>query len=142
MDQRISMITLAVDDVAQTRRFFADGLGWTPIDEPGGGIVFFQIGGSILAIYGREALERDLGRPVSTQSSGAITLAWNGRTQAEVDAAYEKALAAGAKPVTAPASVFWGGYSGYVEIPGGHLLELAYNPFWPISDDGSVTLPQ
>ncbi|GGB50427.1 glyoxalase [Roseibium aquae] len=142
MDQRISMITLAVDDVSRTRRFFSEGLGWTPIDEPGGSIVFFQIGGSILAIYGREALQHDLGRPVSNETSGAVTLAWNGRSEAEVDAAYAKALSAGAETVTAPTAVFWGGYSGTVEIPGGHLLEIAYNPFWPIAGDGSVTIPQ
>ncbi|WP_417669345.1 VOC family protein [Roseibium sp.] len=141
MEQRITMTTLAVSDLAQTRRFFEDGLGWTPA--PGGTdqVAFYQLPGAILGLYDRESLEKDLGRSLPKETLGGMTLAWNGRSEAEVDAAYEQAVAAGAKPLTRPEKVFWGGYSGYVEIPGGHLLELAYNPFWQLKADGTVELP-
>lgn len=142
MEQRFTMVTLAVDDVAATRRFFENGLGWRGTETPTGDIAFYQAGGSVLAVYDRRALERDLDRPVPPDATGAVTLAWNGRSRDEVDAAYAKAIAAGAEAVKTPEEVFWGGYSGYVIIPGGHLFEIAYNPFWPLAEDGTVILPK
>jgi catechol 2,3-dioxygenase-like lactoylglutathione lyase family enzyme len=141
MDQRISLTTLVVDDVAAARRFFEDGLGWQVGAAPSPEVVFFQVIGGILAIYARAALTGEIGREVTDAPFGAMTIAWNGRSEAEVDTTYRQALDAGAKPVKAPEKAFWGGYSSYVEVPGGHLLEIAYNPFWPVAADGSVTLP-
>ncbi|MBD8893962.1 VOC family protein [Roseibium litorale] len=141
MEQRISLITLAVDDLEATRRFFEDGLGWT--QAPGGNehIAFYQLTGSALALYSRAHLAKDLGRDLPAETLGGMTIAWNARSEEEVDTAYAEALTAGAEVVVRPEKVFWGGYSGYVSIPGGHLLEIAYNPFWPLSADGSITLP-
>lgn len=141
MEQRISLVTLAVHDVADARRFFEDGLGWQVHSAPGPDIVFLQTGGSVLALYSRDSLAEELGRPVTDTPTGAMTIAWNGRSESEVDEAYETAIAAGATPVKAPEKAFWGGYSSYVEIPGGHLMEIAYNPFWPVAPDGTITLP-
>ena len=70
-----------------------------------------------------------------------MTLAQNFPTEAEVDAAFELALGAGATPLKAPRKVFWGGYSGYYADPDGHVWEVAMNPFWPLAGDGSLTLP-
>ncbi|MBN9671167.1 VOC family protein [Roseibium aggregatum] len=141
MEQRISAITLIVPDVAEARRFFEEGLGWQVNASPSPEVVFFQIQGTVFALYQREALANEIGRAVTDQPSGAVTLAWNGRSEQAVDEAFEQAVAAGALPVRHPDKAFWGGYSSYVEVPGGHLLEIAYNPFWPIRADGAVELP-
>lgn len=141
MDQRISVTTLVVDDVAATRRFFEEGLGWQVNSSPGPEVVFFQVTGGVFALYDRAALAEEIGRPVTDAPAGAITLAWNGRSEDEVDKSFLVALAAGARPVKEPQKAFWGGYSSYVEIPGGHLLEIAYNPLWSMDPEGSVLLP-
>ena len=140
MEQRLSMVTLAVPDLAAARAFFETGLGWTAGEAPSDKIVFFQTGGSIFALYERSALEDELGRSVPAETLGGVALAWNGRSKEEVDEVFERALKAGAKPVKHPVKAFWGGYSSYIELPGGHLMEIAYNPFWPIAEDGSVRL--
>lgn len=101
MEQRLSLITLAVDDLAETRRFFEDGLGWTASSESQEGIAFYQLPGLALALYPRASLEKDIGRPVP-EGLGAVSLAWNGRNEAEVDAAYARALSAGAEAVVPP----------------------------------------
>lgn len=141
MEQRISMTTLAVPDVAQARRFFEEGLGWKVNAAPSPDVVFFQVIGGVFALYNREALEKEIGRDVTKDTTGAITLAWNARSEQEVDAIFQKAVSAGADPVKHPEKAFWGGYSSYVGVPGGHLLEIAHNPFWKIEADGAVTLP-
>jgi len=135
MDQRISMITLVVPDVVSARNFFETGLGWTVNAAPSPVVVFFQVPGGVFALYDRSALEEEIGQPVSPAPFGATTLAWNARTRADVDDTYAKAISAGARSVKQPAEAFWGGYSSYVEVPGGHLLEIAHNPFWTIEAD-------
>ena len=141
MDQRISMVTLAVPDVSVARHFFEKGLGWQVNAAPSPDVVFFQIIGTVFALYNQEALEKEIERPVTRETTGSITLAWNARSEAEVDAMFTKAISAGGKQVKAPEKAFWGGYSSYVEVPGGHLLEIAFNPFWTVEDDGAISLP-
>ena len=141
MQQRLSMITLGVDDLAEARRFFEAGLGWKPAPFDSAEIAFYQTGSMVLGLYGREALAEDAGIDARGSGFSGVTIGWNGRSTAEVDAAYARALAAGAESIKPPQKVFWGGYSGYVRIPGGHLLELAYNPFWPLDASGAVMLP-
>ena len=94
-----------------------------------------------LGLFGRDALAADQGRPDAVLGTGAVTLAQNFDTEADVDAAYAAALKAGATALKAPEKVFWGGYSGYFADPDGHVWELAMNPFWPLNEDGSLTLP-
>jgi uncharacterized protein len=139
--QRVTLITLGVADLALSRTFYA-ALGWR--EAPGGteGIAFYQLHGAALALFGREALAADQGRPATALGTGAVTLAQNFETKAEVDAAFAAALAAGATPLKRPEAVFWGGYSGYWADPDGHVWELAMNPFWPLAPDGSLTLPE
>ncbi len=141
MDQRITLVTLGVDDLAEARQFFESGLGWRPADIAAEEVVFYQTGSSVLGLFGRKALADDAG--ISSEGAGfsGFSIAWNGESEEAVDAAFAKAVRAGAEAVKKPEKVFWGGYSGYVRIPGGHLLELAYNPFWPLGEDGSVKLP-
>src|SRR5690606_14518064 len=104
-------------------------------------VAFFQINGLALALFGREALASDQGRPGAALGSGAVTLAQNFATEAEVDAAYAEALSAGGPALKAPQRVCWGGYSGYWADADGHAWEVAMNPFWPLNADGSLTLP-
>ncbi len=138
--QRVTLITLGVADLAAARAFYAR-LGWQEHPESQDGVAFFQMHGAVLGLFGRDALAADQGRPGATLGTGAMTLAQNFATEAEVDAAFATALAAGGTALKKPEKVFWGGYSGYWADPDGHVWELAMNPFWPLAADGSLTLP-
>jgi len=138
--QRVTVITLGVADLGRARAFYA-ALGWTPA-EATATIVFYQLNGMVLGLFGAGDLAADQGRPDALLGTGAMTLAQNFEAEAEVDAAYERALAAGATALKRPEKVFWGGYSGYFADPDGHVWELAMNPFWPLAPDGGLTLPE
>lgn len=137
--QRVTLITLGVTDLERSRKFYSD-LGWKATREQDE-VSFYQINGMALGLFGLAPLAEDQGRPDTVLGFGAMTLAQNYVTEAEVDAAYAGALAVGATALKAPEKVFWGGYSGYYADPDGHVWELAMNPFWPLNDDGSLTLP-
>ncbi|MDV7270686.1 VOC family protein [Thioclava sp. A2] len=136
--QRITLVTLGVTDLGRARAFYA-ALGWQPAEAPEG-VVFYQMNGMVLGLFGKTDLAKDQGRPGADLGTGAMTLAQNFDTEADVDAAYASALAAGATPLKAPEKVFWGGYSGYYADPDGHVWELAMNPFWPLDANGGLTL--
>ena len=138
--QRVTLITLGVTDLARARAFYA-ALGWREHPESQDSVAFFQLHGSVLGLFDVRALAEDQGRPDAALGTGAMTLAQNFSTEQEVDAAYESALGCGATPLKAPEAVFWGGYSGYWADPDGHVWEVAMNPYWPLDDDGSLTLP-
>jgi catechol 2,3-dioxygenase-like lactoylglutathione lyase family enzyme len=137
MDQRISLITLGVADTARARAFY-EAMGWRG-ESPDGDVVFFQAGGMIVGLWGRDDLARD-----STVEDGGgwggVTLAYNVNSPAEVDAVLAEAAAAGATIGRPGAATFWGGYSGVFVDPDGHPWEVAHNPAWPIGADGSVRL--
>lgn len=137
--QRVTLITLGVDDLDRAKTFYA-ALGWVPAEEQDG-VAFYQINGLVLGLFGRAELAKDQGRAGAVLGTGAITLAQNFNDQAAVDTAYAEAIAAGATALKAPENVFWGGYSGYFADPDGHVWEVAHNPFWPLNEDGSLTLP-
>jgi hypothetical protein len=126
----IALITLAVSDLAASLSFYRDGLGFpTHHHEPGDDMIMFALEGTFLGLYPREKLADDAG--IDAQGGGfpGFTLSHNAPSPAEVDAVYQLALGAGARPVRAPREVFWGGYSGYFADPDGYLWEVAYNPF-------------
>lgn len=137
--QRVTLITLGVADLVAAKAFYGR-LGW---QEHGAqeGVAFYQMNGLALALFGLRDLAADQGRPEAVLGTGAVTLAQNFVTEAEVDAAFAAALAAGARALKAPEKVFWGGYSGYWADPDGHVWEVAMNPFWPLEADGSLRLP-
>ena len=139
--QRVTLITLGVADLVASRAFYAR-LGWREHRESQPGVAFFQINGLALALFGREDLAADQGRAGFVPGTGAVTLAQNFASEAEVDEAFDAALEAGATALKAPEKVFWGGYSGYWADPDGHVWEVAMNPFWPLNADGSLTLPE
>lgn len=138
--QRVTLITLGVADMARSRAFYA-ALGWQMHPQSQDAVTFYQANGFVFGLFGLADLAKDQGRPDAPLGTGAATLAQNFETEAEVDAAYARALAAGASALKAPEKVFWGGYSGYFADPDGHVWELAMNPFWPLAADGSLTLP-
>lgn len=138
--QRVTLITLGVENLDKARSFYAR-LGWVEHRESQPTVAFFQMHGAVLGLFGRDALAADQGRAGAALGTGAMTLAQNFATEAEVDTAYAAALAAGGTGLKAPEKVFWGGYSGYWADPDGHVWELAMNPFWPLAPDGSLTLP-
>ncbi|HEX6701362.1 MAG TPA: VOC family protein [Gaiellaceae bacterium] len=138
MEQRLSLVTLGVSDVQAARRFY-EKLGWKTRAAPDDDIVFFQVGGIVVALWGRDKLAEDSGVE-DNGGWGGITLAYNTRSQAEVDTVVEEARAAGARIAKEPARAFWGGYTGGFVDPDGHAWEVAHNPHWQIGEDGSVTL--
>ena len=139
--QRVSLITLGVSDLRRSREFYGN-LGWTEAPRGGETIVFYQLKGLVLGLFGRDALAEDQGRSAVELGTGAMTLALNMPNTKGVDHAFESALKAGAKVIKKPEEVFWGGYSGYYGDPDGHVWEVAYNPYWPLEEDGSLTLPE
>ena len=141
MDQRLSLITLGVADLVRARAFYEGGLGWRLADVPGEGIAFYQLGGIALALYPWDALAEDAQQTPTRGGFAGVTLAYNGRSKAEVDQVLARAVAAGAKLVKPAQQVFWGGYSGYFADPDGHLWEVAFNPFFPLAADGALVLP-
>jgi uncharacterized protein len=138
MDQRVSLITLGVSDLARARGFY-EGMGWTSAAAPADDVVFFQAGGMVVALWSRERLAED-SVVRDTGGWGGITPAYNTRSPAEVDAVLDEARAAGGTVLREGAPTFWGGYSGVFADPDGHPWEVAHNPHWTIRDDGSVQL--
>jgi uncharacterized protein len=139
MEQRVSLITLGVADLARARAFY-EAMGWQSGAAPADDVVFFQTGGSILALWDRANLAEDSG-VADGGGWGGVTLAYNARSPAEVDEVMERARATGATIPRDAGETFWGGYSGVFVDPDGHPWEVAHNPGWTIEDDGSVTLP-
>ena len=140
MEQRVSLITLGRHRSGRGRRQFYIALGWRPATSPADDVVFFQAGGMVLGLWDRAMLAQD--SAVARHGGwGGVTLAYNVRSPAEVDAVIEEARAAGAVIGREPAQTFWGGYSGLFIDPDGHPWEVAHNPGWTLLDDGSVSLP-
>jgi uncharacterized protein len=138
VEQRVSLVTLGVRDLARARAFY-EALGWRTNAKPGDDVVFFQSGGMIVALWGRAELAEDSGVEDSG-GWGGITLAHNVRSPAEVDAVIAEVEAAGGTIARPGAETFWGGYSGVFSDPDGHAWEVAHNPHWTLTDDGSVSL--
>jgi uncharacterized protein len=139
VEQRLSLVTLGVGDLARARAFYEE-MGWTTRADPGDDVVFFSTPGCILALWDRARLAEDtaIGDPGGW---GGITLAYNVRSPEEADQVLAEAEAAGGRILRAGAETFWGGYSGVFADPEGHPWEVAHNPHWTLNEDGSVTLP-
>ena len=139
MEQRLSLVTLGVADLERSRRFYEDGLGWRR-GNAHAEVVFFQLGGIVLALFARSALAADASLAAAGSGFGGIVLAHNARSKDEVDAVLAEAKAAGATILKPAQDAFWGGYCGYFADPDGHPWEVAWNPNWTILEDGSVRL--
>jgi catechol 2,3-dioxygenase-like lactoylglutathione lyase family enzyme len=141
MKPRINFVTLGVADVALSRTFY-EKLGLTASSAGDGNVAFFDANGVVLAVFGHNALAADAHVEVAPAPEfRGVALAWNAANEAEADAVYAHALSCGARPIKKPDKVVWGGYSGYFADPDGHLWEIAFNPFFPLSAEGRVQLP-
>ncbi len=140
MEPRVSLITLGVGDLARSKAFYTK-LGFTQSSQGGGEVVFMQAGAVALCLFPRESLACDAA--VSSEGSGfrGIAIAHNVREKNEVDVVIAEAVAAGASVVKAAHDASWGGRSGYFADPDGHLWEVAWNPFFPLSPDGALSIP-
>ena len=139
MEQRLSLITLGVADVAEAAGFY-ERLGWrVGNDFEAQGVAFFQAGGMVVALWSRGELAAD-STVVDPGGWGGVTLAHNVRSPEEVDAVLAEAEAARATIGRPGAETSWGGYSGVFVDPDGHPWEVAHNPRWTIADDGSVSI--
>ncbi|HET8561975.1 MAG TPA: VOC family protein [Marmoricola sp.] len=137
MEQRISFVTLAVQDLDATRRFYVEGLGWTPeLDVPGEVLMFRAGEHLVLSLWAESGFEAEVGPVRRGEGIVPVTLAHNVATRPEVDEVLDTARRAGAE-VVGPAERDWGGYTGYFADPDGFRWEVAYNP-GPI---GRVVLP-
>lgn len=140
MEQRISLITLGVADLARSSAFY-ERLGWKRSLKAAEGVTFYQTGGMALALWPREELSKDSGVEIGGEGPGRLALAYNTRSRDEVDEVLREAVAAGAKIVRPAHEVFWGGYTAYFTDPDGFLWELAWNPGFALAEDGSIRIP-
>jgi uncharacterized protein len=139
MDQRVSLITLGVEDLNRSRAFY-EQLGWRgqEVEET----VFFQTGGSAVVLWSREKLAADCGIPDDLNGGfGGVTLAHNVRSTTEVDEILALAKRAGARITRPAARTFYGGYAGVFLDLDGHAWEVAHNPGFELGEDGSLVLP-
>lgn len=140
LTQHLSLVTLGVADVAASRAFY-ERLGFKAAEFDSADVAFFDMNGTLLALFGRKALAEDANVPHEGSGFRGVTCAFNVESEAAVDRAFAFAEAQGARIVQPPRKVFWGGYSGYFADPDDHLWEIAYNPFWPLDEHGRPTLP-
>ncbi|KQW30907.1 glyoxalase [Rhizobium sp. Root274] len=140
LERRISLITLGVADVARSTDFY-QRLGWTKSSASNDDVTFIQLKGIVLGLFSREHLAKDARVENTPPGFSGVTLAYNVPSEIGVDAVVKFVVSCGATLVKAPEKVFWGGYSGYVADPDGHLWEIAHNPFFPLDEHGHVVLP-
>lgn len=141
MEPRISIVTLGVDDLDRASAFY-EAMGLQRHKRFTEGVAFFQMGGMILSLFPREELARDAAGEIGAPGGSAIALAYNTRSESEVDAVLEAAEKAGGRIVKPAQMAFWGGRSGYFADPDGHLWEVAHNPDFPIDQEGRISLPE
>ena len=134
MKPSITFLTLGVDDLEASLRFYRDGLGLKTdgiigTEFENGAVAFFQLSsGLTFALFPRTSLAKDAGLPPGPRSATEFSIGHNVRTPEEVDEVMEQARSAGAVIVKEAQKTFWGGYAGYFQDPDGHLWEIAWNP--------------
>ena len=139
MKPRITLITLGVDDLERSLRFYRDGLGLRSDGIVGaeyehGAVAFFDLDGGLkLALWPRASIAHDTGLPAGAPSATEFTLGHNVASRAQVDEVMEQAKRAGATIVKPAYETFWGGYAGYFQDPDRHLWEVAWNPHWVVA---------
>jgi predicted lactoylglutathione lyase len=139
MKQSVALITLGVADYARAKTFYA-ALGWTPvldIEET----AFYQANGVVLVLWAREKLAADMAIPDDGARWSGIVLAHNVGSREEVDDVIDRARTHGGEVTREPSETFYGGYAGGFRDLDGHVWEIAHNPGFGLTDDGSVILP-
>lgn len=139
--QQVHFITLATADLDAARAFYRDGLGWTPILDVPGEIIFFQAGhGLVLGLFDAEKFVADMAGTPADGRLGGLTLSHNVGSPAEVDAAVQHGLRSGGTLIKAPQKADFGGYHGHIADPNGVVWEICHNPGWSVDADGTVQL--
>ena len=141
---RINVICLGVRNVEKSRAFYRNCLGFeTPFDEENPDIVFFNNAGTRLELYERQALAADIDEknpPALGEGFGGITLAYNAKSQHEVNEIFDQVEGMGGRIAKKPQRVFWGGYSGYFQDPDGYYWEVAYWEGWKFDDNDMLVI--
>ncbi len=137
MEQRLSLVTLGVRDLARARAFYEQGLGWQRANTEDE-VAFYQLPGLVLALWDRAELAADAGVPDGPGGFGGVALAYNTRTHDEVVDVLDRAHDAGGTVTKVATETEWGGFSGYFTDPEGQLWEVAFNPFWSVDETGQT----
>ncbi|MEX2128412.1 MAG: VOC family protein [Xanthobacteraceae bacterium] len=137
---RLHLVTLGVADVDRAARFYA-ALGLKQHMKNAKEVAFFNAGGVVLSLYGREALKKDAGLENAKAGFSGVTLAFNVNSEKAVDETLVAAEKAGVKILKRGHRVFWGGYIGYFSDPDEHVWEVAHNPQFPFDERGQIVLP-
>jgi hypothetical protein len=135
---RMTVVTLGVTDLPRATAFYSAAFAATPVTYPE--VAFYTLPGVWLALYPRDKLAADIGPalPLSPGGFNGITLAYNARSRAEVDAVFRHVASLGATLATPPHDTFWGGYSGYFADPDGHHWEIAWGPMFEFDARGEM----
>ena len=141
MDQRISLITLGVTDLARSRAFYA-ALGWKEKWAECPDIAFFQLSGQVLGLFPLAALLNEQEMPGAAPAPGGITLGLNVRTREEIPALCAAFEAAGGKVLRNPSETPWGSFTAYAADPDGHPWEFTWLPAYPLNEKGELWLPE
>ncbi|MEV5707827.1 VOC family protein [Actinoallomurus sp. NPDC052274] len=141
MEQRAHFITLSTPDLDAARAFYRDGLGWTPLLDVPGEIIFFQIApGLVLGLFEATKFVADMQGTANDGRLGGLTLSQNVATPADVEATVKRAVEAGGTLVKSPQTAEFGGYHGHVADPNGVVWEICHNPGWRVDETGRVHL--
>lgn len=141
-ESRFNVLTLGVRNKAAMIDFYVDTLGFKRFGQDD--MIMLDTGGFVLGLWEADKLAKDSGlAALSGDQSGfrGFAMAYNARSETEVDEIFERLMAAGANITVEPHKAFWGGYSGYFTDPEGNAWEVAYNPYWPVTTEGRLDLP-
>jgi uncharacterized protein len=140
MRQKINLITLGVDDFERSLNFYEKGLGWKKSEKSMDDLALFPLGGIALALYPRQELADDVTISYQPTNFSGLTLSYNAKSEKEVDDVLNEVKKLGATIIKPAQKVFWGGYSGYFKDLDGHMIEVAYNPFWKLDENENLIL--
>jgi uncharacterized protein len=140
MKQYLHIITLGVKDLSRSRSFYTETLGWSPSSASNDGVAFFQAGGVVLSLYPRNALAEDAFIGSEGSGFGGVSLAYNTRSEHEVDEVIEDLRLKGVTILKPPQKAFWGGYHAYFADPDGNPWEVAFNPYFLFDNAGNLNL--
>lgn len=140
MRQKFNLITFGVANLERSLDFYEKGLGWKRSPASVEELVVFPLGGMALALHPLKDLAEDAMTAPEGSGFAGLTISYNAKSEQEVDEVLEQVRSLGATIVKPGQKVFWGGYSGYFKDPDGHLIEVAYNPFWELDASDNLVL--